>query len=261
MRTKNGLSSWRNKAGKVRPLAVAGACSLAAVVGLAGCSFTSTPNPSVSVSASATEETSVEETSSPEQTSTEETSTEETSTKETSTRETSSPEETSAEKTSAPAKKTSSPEKTSSESQGSASSGEKITVCQGPAVSAKFYEPEGAGAAGSIYYQMELTNSGKQCQLAGEVALQFLKAPGGEKIGEPIAVKVSSGRFDIPAGGMAYAQVQVGNYANYDQCNAVAAGALTLNAGGAQITAEVPNVMVCADPQVNVSVENGISPR
>lgn len=91
--------------------------------------------------------------------------------------------------------------------------------CGASSLRADVVQPPGSGAAGSIYYELLLTNTSQtSCVLAGFPGVSFLNAEG-TQIGEP-ATRDGSGfaALTLPPGQSVSSDLRVSNADNYTDC-------------------------------------------
>ncbi len=77
---------------------------------------------------------------------------------------------------------------------------------------------QAGGAAGSIYYPLDFTNtSGHTCTLYGYPGVSFVSGPGGSQLGRPASRNPQAGpaTITLAPGGVAHATVQVAEAGNY----------------------------------------------
>jgi Protein of unknown function (DUF4232) len=95
-----------------------------------------------------------------------------------------------------------------------------LTVCQSAALKVTVDTSQAGGAAGSVYYPVNFTNtSGTPCGLYGYPGMSFVTADGsaGQQIGAPAQRDPAFGDLSVrlPADGVAHAWLQVAQAGNY----------------------------------------------
>jgi|SRR5579863_1248082 len=95
-----------------------------------------------------------------------------------------------------------------------------VTVCQSAALKVTMDASQAGGAAGSVYYPVNFTNtSGTPCGLYGYPGMSFVTADGGSgtQIGAAAQRDPAFGDLAVklPAGGVAHAWLQVAEAGNY----------------------------------------------
>jgi Protein of unknown function (DUF4232) len=95
-----------------------------------------------------------------------------------------------------------------------------LTVCQSAALRVTVDTSQAGGAAGSLYYPVNFTNtSGAPCGLYGYPSMSFVTADGsaGRQIGAAAERDPAYGKLSVrlPAKGVAHAWLQIGEAGNY----------------------------------------------
>jgi hypothetical protein len=99
-----------------------------------------------------------------------------------------------------------------------------LTVCHSAALKVTVDTSQAGGAAGSVYYPVNFTNtSGAPCGLYGYPGMSFVTADGktGQQIGAAAQRDPAFGDLSVrlPAGGVAHAWLQIAQAANYPASN------------------------------------------
>jgi Protein of unknown function (DUF4232) len=95
-----------------------------------------------------------------------------------------------------------------------------VTVCQSATLKVTVDTSQAGGAAGSVYYPVNFTNtSGAPCGLYGYPGMSFVTADGsaGQQIGAAAQRNTAFGNLSVrlPADGVAHAWLQIAQAANY----------------------------------------------
>jgi hypothetical protein len=103
-----------------------------------------------------------------------------------------------------------------------------VTSCATSALKAAVNTAKANGAAGSIYYPLDLTNiSGSSCTLFGYPGVSFVTGPSGAQLGRAAARNpvVPASTITLAPGQAAHATLKVAEAGNYDpaQCKPVTA--------------------------------------
>jgi len=103
-----------------------------------------------------------------------------------------------------------------------------VTICATSALKAAVNTVKGSGAAGSVYYPLDLTNiSGSSCTLFGYPGVSFVTGPSGRQLGRAAARDpvVPAATVTLAPGQAAHATLKVAEAGNYDpvQCQPVTA--------------------------------------
>lgn len=124
--------------------------------------------------------------------------------------------------------------------------------CTTATLTAALETPEGAGAAGSTYRSIVLTNTGaSSCTLEGFPVVTYADAAGAPIGAEAVMDdSAESGSVNVPAGGKATAQLRESNAGFFDEadCVPVPATQLLITIGGGAPLAVAHEAQACSGP-------------